>query len=339
VFSGYFGQRLALIPLTLIGITIIVFVLARVMPGDPAQLAAGEQATPEMVETFRKEYRLDRPLHEQYGAYLWGLLHGDLGRSMFTGRPVRDDLRVFLPATLELTAVGIGIALVVGVPAGVLSALYRNRWPDQIARSLALTGVSFPVFWLAMMLQLVLSVAVDLLPIGGRFPAAFKGPPSVTGFYTIDFALAADLEGVVITLSHLFMPAFCLAVGSIASITRITRTSVLDVLNRDFIRTVRAMGVPERRVIGKYVLRNAFIATLTMIGVALTYMLAGSVLVESVFDWPGIGLYAFKSIVQLDFQPIAAFTVIVGVMVALVNLAIDMLYAVVDPRIRHEAKR
>jgi peptide/nickel transport system permease protein len=334
VFLQYVGRRLALIPVTLLGVSAIVFVLARVVPGDPAQLAAGDQATPAMVEAFRKEYRLDRPVWEQYVGYLGGMLRGDLGRSMFTGRPVLDDVRAFLPATLELTVVGITLALLIGVPAGVFSALYRNRWPDQLARGLALTGVSFPVFWLALMLQLLLAVSLDLLPIGGRFPAVYQGPPAVTGFYTIDFVLARDAEGVLISLRHLLLPALCLAVGSVASITRITRTSMLDVLGRDFVRTSRAMGLPERLVIGKYVLKNAFIATLTMLGVALTYMLAGSVLVESVFDWPGIGLYAFKSIIQLDFQPIAAFTVLVGAMVALVNLGVDVLYGVFDPRIR-----
>lgn len=334
MFVQYVARRLALIPVTLLGVSAIVFLLARIVPGDPAQLAAGDQATPAMVEAFRKEYRLDRPVWEQYAAYLGALAQGDLGRSMFTGRPVRDDLRAYLPATIELTAVGMTLALLIGLPAGVFSALYRNRWPDQLARGLALTGVSFPVFWLALMLQLLLAVALDLVPIGGRFPAAYKGPPTITGFYTLDFALARDVEGVGLALRHLLLPALCLAVGSVASITRITRTSVLDVLGRDFIRTSRAMGLPERIVIGKYVLKNAFIATLTMLGVALTYMLAGSVLVESVFDWPGIGLYAFKSIIQLDFQPIAAFTVVVGAMVAFVNLGIDVLYGVFDPRIR-----
>lgn len=330
----YLWRRLALIPLTLLGVSAIVFVLSRVVPGDPAQLAAGEQATPEMVEAFRKEYRLDRPLHVQYLSYLGAMLSGDLGRSMFTGRPVLEDLQAYLPATLELTAVGITLAVLVGVPGGVFAALYRNRWPDQLTRGLALTGVSFPVFWLAMMLQLMLAVSLDLVPIGGRFPAAYRGPRTITGFYTIDFLLAGDWEGVLLSLRHLLLPALCLAVGSVASITRITRTSVLDVLGKDFIRTSRAMGVPESLVIGKYVLKNAFIATLTMLGVALTYMLAGSVLVESVFDWPGIGLYAFKSIIQLDFQPIAAFTVLVGIMVAFVNLGIDIMYGVFDPRIR-----
>ena len=334
MFVQYVGRRLALIPVTLLGVSAIVFVLARMVPGDPAQLAAGDQATPAMVEAFRKEYRLDRPVWEQYVGYLGSMLRGDLGRSMFTGRPVLDDVRAFLPATLELTVVGITLALLIGVPAGVFSALYRNRWPDQLARGLALTGVSFPVFWLALMLQLLLAVSLDLLPIGGRFHAVYKGPPTVTGFYTIDFALARDPTGVLIALQHLLLPALCLAVGSVASITRITRTSMLDVLGRDFVRTSRAMGLPERLVIGKYVLKNAFIATLTMLGVALTYMLAGSVLVESVFDWPGIGLYAFKSIIQLDFQPIAAFTVLVGAMVAFVNLGVDVLYGVFDPRIR-----
>jgi peptide/nickel transport system permease protein len=333
-FLQYLGRRLALIPLTLLGVSAIVFVLARVIPGDPAQLAAGEQSTPEMVQAFRTEYRLDRPLAVQYVGYLGGMLRGDLGRSMFTGRPVASDLRAFLPATLELTTVGITLALLVGVPAGVFSALYRNRWPDQLARGVALTGVSFPVFWLAMMLQLLLAVSLDLVPIGGRFPATLRAPRTITGFYTLDFLVIGDWEGVVISLQHLLLPALCLAVGSVASITRITRTSVLDVLGRDYVRTSRAMGLPETTVIGKYVLKNAFIATLTMLGVALTYMLAGSVLVESVFDWPGIGLYAFKSIIQLDFQPIAAFTVLVGVMVAFVNLGVDILYGVFDPRIR-----
>lgn len=333
--ARYVGRRLLLVVPTLLGIAVIVFVLSRVIPGDPARLAAGEQATPEMVEAFRREFRLDQPLHVQFGAYLAGLLRGDLGRSMFTGRAVRDDLAVFVPATLELSAAGILIALVVGVPSGIVAALYRNRWPDQVTRTLALTGVSFPVFWLALMLQLLLAVRLDAVPIGGRFPTAFTGPRPITGFYTLDFLLAGDGEGVGLALRHLFLPAVCLAVGPIATITRITRTSMVEVLQRDFVRTGRAMGLPERLVVGKYALKNAFIATLTMIGVAVNYMLAGSVLVESVFDWPGIGLYAFKSILQLDFQPIAAFTLVVGFMVALVNLGIDVLYGFFDPRIRH----
>lgn len=328
------ARRLALVVPTVLGVTVIVFVLSRVIPGDPARLAAGEMATPAMVEAFRREFQLDRPLYVQYGSYLRRMAQGDLGRSMFSGRPVLDDLRAFLPATLELTTASIVLALVVGVPAGVFSALYRNRWADQVARMFALTGVSFPVFWLAMMLQLVLAVYADLVPIGGRFPAALTGPPLVTGFYTLDFLLVGDGEGFWIALRHLVLPALCLGAGAIASITRITRASVVEVLEKEFVRTARAMGLPEWRVIAKYVLKNAFIATLTMVGVALTYMLAGSVLVESVFDWPGIGLYAFKSILQLDFQPISAFTVVVGVMVALVNLGIDTLYLVFDPRIR-----
>jgi peptide/nickel transport system permease protein len=331
----YAARRLLFVVPTVFGITVVVFLLARAVPGDPAQLAAGEQATPEMVEVFRREYRLDQPLYVQYAAYIGGMVHGDFGRSMFTGRPVRDDLASFLPATLELTAASIVLALVIGVPSGVLSAVYRNRWPDQCARTVALTGVSFPVFWLAMMLQLVLAVSWDLLPIGGRFPSQYRGPRNVTGFYTLDFLLVGDWEGVWVALRHLVLPALCLGAGAIASITRITRTSVVDVLGKDFVRTARAMGFSESVVVGKYVLKNAFIGTLTMIGVALTFMLGGSVLVESVFDWPGIGLYAFKSIVQLDFQPISAFTVLVGVMVALVNLGIDLLYGVFDPRIRH----
>jgi peptide/nickel transport system permease protein len=330
----YAGRRLLLIIPTLVGVTLIVFVLSRVIPGDPAQLAAGEQATREMVEAYRREFRLDRPLWEQYVAYFWGLLRGDLGRSMFTGRDVADDLRVFLPATVELTMASMTLALLVGVPAGVVSALYRNGLVDQLTRTLALSGVSFPVFWLALMLQLLLAVSLNLLPLGGRYPAAYQPPPPVTGLYTVDFALAGDLGGLMLAARHLVLPAFCLGVGAIASITRITRTSVVEVLGRDYVRTGRAMGLPESLVIGKYVLKNAFIATLTMIGVALTYMFAGSVLVESVFDWPGIGLYAFNSILQLDFQPISAFTVVIGAMVALVNLGIDLLYGVFDPRIR-----
>jgi peptide/nickel transport system permease protein len=329
-----FARRLALLVPTVLGVTVIVFVLARVIPGDPARLAAGEIAPPETVEAFRREFQLDRPLHVQYGSYLWRMVQGDLGRSMFSGRPVLDDLRAFLPATLELTAASIALALLIGVPAGVVSALYRNRWADQVSRMFALTGVSFPVFWLALMLQLLLAVYADLLPIGGRFPAALQPPRTVTGLYALDFLLAGDGEGVWIALTHMALPAFCLGAGAIASITRITRTSVVEALEKDYVRTARAMGLPERLVVAKYVLKNAFIATLTMIGVALTYMLAGSVLVESVFDWPGIGLYAFKSILQLDFQPIGAFTVVVGTMVALVNLGIDTLYLVFDPRIR-----
>ncbi|HTU01475.1 MAG TPA: ABC transporter permease, partial [Candidatus Sulfotelmatobacter sp.] len=212
MLARYLTRRVLLIPLTLLGVTIVVFILSRLIPGDPAQLAAGDQATPEMVQAFRREFRLDQPFYIQYASYLWGMAHGNLGRSMFTGRPVLGDLIAYLPATLELTAVGITIALAIGIPAGICSALYRNRWHDQVARSLALTGVSFPVFWLAMMLQLLLGVSLDLLPIGGRFPPDLRPPRFVTGFYTLDFLWAGDWEGVWIAFKHLLLPALCLSV-------------------------------------------------------------------------------------------------------------------------------
>jgi peptide/nickel transport system permease protein len=248
---------------------------------------------------------------------------------------VLSDLGVFFPATLELTVSAIVIATMLGVPAGVISAMYRNRIPDHVARVISLFFVSFPAFWLAMIFQTVFGLHLDWVPIGRRFPVVMTPPNTVTGLYLVDSLLALDFESFRIALSHLAVPALVLSFSAFASITRITRASMVEVLEKDFVRMERAIGIPYRIIISKYVLRNAFISTLTVISLNFGWLMAGAVLIETIFDWPGIGLYAVKASLSLDFQPIMGITIIYGVVFSLVNIATDVAYGILDPRIRY----
>jgi peptide/nickel transport system permease protein len=331
----YLLRRVLLLIPTVIGVTILVFVLSRVIPGDPAALAAGDFASPEMVQALRDEFGLDRPLYEQYILYMGGLLEGDLGTSMFTRESVTDELLRVMPATLELMLVSLVLAIAVAIPAGVLSAVLRDRAVDHVTRVVAISSISLPRFWLAMMLQLVFALGLSLLPIAGRFASAQPPPATITGFYLIDSLLAGDLESFGIALRHLTLPAIALSLGPMATILRMTRSSMLEVLNREYVTMARAAGLAERVVVMKYALKNALIATVTVIGIAINFMIAGALLVETVFAWPGLGSYMFRAVLQSDFQPIAGATIVVGVIIALVNLAVDLTYGLLDPRIRY----
>ena len=331
----YLIRRLLLVILVLLGLSIVTFAISHMVPGDPVRLAAGPQATGEQIRKLAEEFGLDKPLPVQYLNYMKGVLRGDLGRSLNTRRPVATDLRQYFPATLELTIVSTFLGLLIGVPLAMAAAVFRDRWPDQISRIFALSSISMPVFWLGMVLQLTLAMSLHLLPISGRFDPRTPFPPHVTGMLLADSLLARDLGSFGIAAKHIALPAFCQSVFATAIITRLLRADILEVMQRDYVVMLRASGLPEHVILFKYVLKNALIATVAMLGSLIGWQLGGSVMIETVFDWPGIGLYAVKSAMTLDFQPIMGVTLFVGLLFIIVNLLVDLLYGIIDPRIRY----
>lgn len=331
--GGFLAKRLLLLIPTLFGVTLITFTISRVVPGDPARLAAGAQGTQQMYEQLRKEFGLDDPLPQQYWNYVSDMVTGDWGKSILTRRPVLEDLRVYWPATLELVICSMIIATVIGVPLGVLSAVRADRAADQISRIIATLGVSMPAFWLAVILQLLLGLKLGWLPVSGRLGPLESPPTHTTGLYLFDSAIHLQWHSFTEALKRLALPALTLSVPALATIMRFTRASMLEVLGQDYIRTARAKGATERRVIVRHALRNALVPTITMIGLSFGWAMGGSVLVETVFDWPGIGLYATKAALSLDFMPIMGIAILYGIVFALINIVVDVLYAVLDPRI------
>ncbi len=331
----YTLRRLLLIIPVLLGVSLLTFTLSHVVPGDPARLAAGPQATAEMYEQIRREFGLDDPLPVQYWTYLTNLVRGDWGDSILSRRPVSQDLRVYWPATLELVVVAMLFATAIGVLLGVLSAVRADRAIDQASRLVALVGVSMPAFWLALLLQLLFGLRLDWLPISGRLDTMVSAPGHVTGLYLVDSLLVGDWQLFRNALVHILLPAVTLSFPALATITRFTRASLLEVLGNDYVRTARAKGLHERGVVVGHALRNAFIPTLTMIGLSFGWSMGGSVLVETVFDWPGIGLYATKSALTLDFMPIMGIALLYGVVFSLINILVDVTYGLLDPRVSH----
>ena len=331
---GFVVRRTLLTIPVLFGLTIVVFAIARLLPGDPVALAAGPNATPAEIAAYGREFGLDRPILAQYWSYLSGLLRGDFGMSIFTRRPVGEDLVVFLPATLELVCAAMLFAVVVGVPSGLAAAVWRDRWPDYVSRVAALGAISMPRFFLGLLLQLGLAMWLGWLPLGGRFPITEDAPAFVTGFLTIDSLLARDPHAFWVACQHLLMPAVAMSLSPLATIMRMMRASTLEVLTKDYVMTERALGLPERVILLKYVARNAFSATLTVIGLYFGWLLGGTVLVETVFDWPGLGLYATKAVVTQDFMPVIGVTLVIGALFVAANLVVDVLQGLVNPRVR-----
>lgn len=332
----YIVKRLLLIILTLFGLITVIFMVSRVAPGDPARLAAGPDATEEMVEVMRTEFGLDKPLFVQYISYFKGLFRGNLGRSIRTRRFVLDDLIDFFPATFELTVFSLLFAVVVAIPFGVLCAVYRDRFLDHVARVFSVSGMALPMFWLALMLQLFLALRFDFLPLGGRLGMLTDAPTKITHLFLVDSLLAGNWHAFQDALRHIILPAFVLSFPALASIIRVNRAEMLEVLSRDFITSARAHGISKIRIIGQYALKNALIPTMTMVGLRYGWMLGGTILVETVFDWPGIGLYAVQSAVYSDFQPIMGVTLLIGINFMVANLIIDLVYGALDPRVRYE---
>lgn len=333
--ARFIVRRLLLMVLVLFGMSVITFALSRLVPGNPARLLAGPHARQEQVDALAERYKLTGPVLEQYTAYMSGLLRGDLGLSVTTRRPVAEDLAQFLPATIELTATAFLITVLVGIPLGVISAVRRGSAIDYTSRVFAVAGVSLPIFWLGLVLQVVFYKHLNLLPVGGRLGIMDIEPPRVTGLYLIDALLAGDTALFGSALLHLLLPAVTLAAGSLAVVTRMMRASVLESMRADYVRTARAKGLKESAVLRRHVARNAFMSTLTVLGLQVGYLLAGNFLVESVFNWPGIGLYAIDAISNLDFAAIMGVTFVVSIVYILVNLLVDILYVFLDPRISY----
>lgn len=315
---------------TLLGLITITFVLSRIIPADPVALAAGEAATVAQTEALRVQLGYDRPVHEQFGSYLANVFTGDLGKSLFTNREITEDLVDRLPATIELTFVSMFVAIVLGIPLGILSAVKRNSLIDHIVRIVSVGGLAVASFWLAIMLQLLFSMSLAWLPLSGRY-IGFS-PETVTGMLLLDALIAWDFQVFWIALQHIILPALTLAIPSMATIVRFTRAGVLEVLNSGFVIYERSMGFPEPVILFKYIFRNALTSTVTQIGLVFGLLLAGAVVIEAVFNWPGIGLYAYNSILQSDYNAIMGFTLWAGGIFILVNLLVDVVHRLIDPR-------
>ncbi|MDF3016034.1 MAG: dipeptide transport system permease protein dppB [Thermomicrobiales bacterium] len=333
--ARYIARRLLLMLVVIFGMSIITFSLSRLVPGNPARLLAGPHARQEQVDALAERYHLTGPVLEQYAVYLSGLVRGDLGLSVTTRRPVAEDLAQFLPATIELTATAFLITVLVGVPVGILSAAKRGGMFDHASRLVSIAGVSLPIFWLGLVLQVLFYKHLGILPIGGRLGTLDIAPTHVTGAYLIDSLLAGDVSLFWSSAIHLILPALTLAAGSVAVVTRMMRASVLETMGADYVRTARAKGLTEPSLLRRHVMRNAFLPTLTVLGLQVGYLLAGNFLVESVFNWPGIGLYAIDAIANLDYAAIMGVTLVVSVVYVAVNLVVDILYVLLDPRITY----
>ena len=332
----YFLRRLVMAIPLIIGISFVSFVIANLVPSDPMAANLGERAAsdPEIVEAFRAKWGLDQPFLEQYVRYVTNLVAGDMGTSIRTRRPVADELGRYLPATAELATAGILVALLGGIPLGIISAIWRNRPIDFIARVVSLIGVSAPVFWLALIALLVLYLNLRILPGPGRLDAVLTPPPTVTGLYTIDSILAGQWNILGNALAHLILPALVLGAYSAGLITRITRSAMLDVLSMEYITTARSKGLRERTVILRHGMRNALLPVITVIGLSYGNLLTGAVLTETIFAWGGIGRFAYNSARSLDFPSIMGVSMLVALIFIVTNLIVDMLYYVLDPRIR-----
>ena len=328
-------RRLLLLIPVIIGLTIIMFAIARVLPGDPVGLAAGPIATPADIEALAREYGLDQPIWTQYLNYVAGLAHGDLGTSLLTRRPVAADIAAYLPATLELVIAAMAIAVVVGIPLGLVTAVWRNRWPDYLSQVGAIGAISMPRFFLGLLLQLCFAMWLMWLPLGGRFPIIMIPPPKVTGFLTVDSLIAGDFKAFWTALRYLALPAIAMSLSPLATIMRMMRASTIEVMGQDYVTTARALGLPRGKIMLKYVARNAISATLTVIGLYFGWLLGGTVLVETVFDWPGLGLYATKAIISQDMMPVIGVALVIGLLFVLANLVIDLLYGVINPKVRY----
>ncbi|BCH29262.1 peptide ABC transporter permease [Mesorhizobium sp. L-8-10] len=328
-------RRLLLLIPVIVGLTVIMFAIARLLPGDPVALAAGPNATKAEIEALAVEYGLDKPVWVQYANYVSGLVHGDLGTSLLTRRPVAADIAAYLPATLELVFAAMFIAVAVGIPLGLVTAVWRNRWPDYLAQVGAIGAISMPRFFLGLLLQLCFAMWLMWLPLGGRLPIVVIPPPTVTGFLTIDSLIAGNWTAFTLSLRHLALPAIAMSLSPLATIMRMMRSSTIEVMQQDYVMTARALGLSSTKIVTKYVARNAVSATLTVIGLYFGWLLGGTVLVETVFDWPGLGLYATKAIVSQDMMPVIGVALVIGLLFVIANLVIDILYGVINPKVRY----
>lgn len=327
-------RRLLFLVLVVFGVTLITFVISHMIPGDPARLLAGDRASDEIVAQMREKLGLNQPLYVQYWRYITDLFRGDLGTSIRTGRPVAEDIAAFFPATMELVIAALFMSVVVGVPLGVASAVWRNGWIDQFARTFAAIGISTPAFWLGLLLLVAFYGTLGWFPGSGRLPTGVEAPLRLTGMYVFDGILTGNFRVAGLALWHLVLPATCLGFVHVGVIARQIRSAMLDQMSEDYIRTARAAGLSKARVILGHALPNAAIPSVTVLGLAFGDLLYGAVLTETIFAWPGMGAYVVNSIGALDFPAVMGFTVVVSMAYVLVNLAVDLAYIFLDPRIK-----
>src|ERR1700677_1521140 len=331
-------KRLAMAIPSLIGVVVVTFLLTRALPGDPAAYFAGPAATPQAIEEIRVKLGLDKPLIVQFGHYVVDLAHGNFGTSLTTGQPVATEIRNRLPASAELTLLGLVVSIVIAIPLGILAATKPGSWIDHLCRVTTTAGVSLPVFFTGLVLVYIFYFRLGWSPAPlGRLDVFYSAPPTVTGFYLIDALIARDFETFRSALSQLILPSLTLAIFSLAPIARMTRASMLAVLSSDFVRTARASGLSAYTVIITYAFRNAMLPVITTLGMVFSFLLGANVLVEKVFAWPGIGSYAVEALLASDFAPVQGFVLTMAVMYVMLNLLIDVLYGVIDPRVRLEA--
>lgn len=328
-------RRLGFLVLVLLGLSIITFILSHVVPADPVRLFAGPRASAQTVAQLRHQFGLDQPILVQYVNYVNSLLHGDFGYSFSSHRAVSADLHDYLPATIELTLVAIVMILVVGIPLGIVSAVWEGSIVDQIGRAVSITGSAVPAFWLGLMAQLVLFDQWGLFPAGGRLGQNTTPPPHITGLYTIDSLLSGNLGLFVQSVWYILLPAAVLGYGSLAVLTRQVRASMLETIAQDYVRTARAKGLQQRIVILRHALRNALLPATTVMGLQIGFLLGGALLVEDVFSWPGIGRYATTATLSLDYNAIMAVTLVAALIYVIVNLIVDILYMMLDPRVTY----
>lgn len=318
----------------ILGVVVVTFLMTRALPGDPAAYFAGPAATTEAIEQIRRSLGLDQSLAHQFGYYLRDLARGDFGQSLSTGQPVLTELRQRLPASLELTLCGLVFALVFAIPLGILAATRPGSWVDHLCRVLATAGVSLPTFFTGLLLAYVFYFLLGVAPSPlGRLDVSFSPPPTITGLYLLDSLLARDGELFVASAKQLILPSVTLGLFVMAPLMRMTRASMLGVLSSDFIRTARASGLPRSQVLYGYAFRNALLPVVTTLGMVFSFLLGSNVLVEKVFAWPGIGSYVIEALVASDYSPVQGFVLTMALLYVALNLAIDVLYGVIDPRV------
>ena len=337
-YRDYLIRRFLFMIPTLIGLSILIFAVSRMMPGDPARMALGPEATEEMVQAYRERMGLNDPAWKQYVNYIRGLLHLDLGEAFQSKRHVLDDLRERFPASFELTTVAMLFAIAVGMPLGIRSGINKDKWQDHSSRVVAFVGVSMPRFWVGLMLQIFMATIIIKWyrwPIIGRISLKIGDPHHITGLFLVDSLLTLDFEAFFGSILGLILPMFTLSLATIAQLTRITRASMIEETRKDYIIAARAFGLPENLIVNKYMLKNALTSTLTIIGLTYGFLLGQAFMVEYVFTWPGLGTYGVKAIQFNDFNAIVGITLLIGTVYLLANFVVDMLYGYLDPRIKY----
>lgn len=330
----YLIRRMAFMVLVLFGVATIVFFLSHVVPSDPVRMALGPEATQEMVDNYVRERGLDKPLIVQYVVYLSHVVRGDFGTSILTRQRVNSELARFIPATVELMIPSLILSIAVGIILGVTAAVRRGHWFDHTSRLFSLFGMSMPIFWLGLVLQVVFYKELNWLPSSGRLDSSLSPPPFVTGLYTVDSLLVGRWDLFFNALRHLILPSLALSSINVALIARISRTSLLDELSADYVRTARGKGLSERTVIYVHALRNALIPVVTVLGMRIGSMFGGAVLTETVFAWPGVGRYAVNGLRYMDFPVVMGFTLWVCFIFTMINILVDVSYSFLDPRVR-----